>query len=142
VREGRLLLADRALGLLHFLSTGQENAPEHELVLPKILSGLDPEMPVGRCGVLSEDEKSESTALLEAVIRHWGALRSTTPEGLRSSFLLRSGKLSMRNDGEWLLQIESTSFDVLLDQLPWGFSMIQLPWMKRMLHVEWGDTRL
>jgi hypothetical protein len=140
-REGKLLQPDRALGLLHFLGTGQVTAPEHELVLPKILCDLDPETPVGGDCVLSEDEKKEATALLEAVIRHWEALRNTTPEGLRGTFLLRSGKLSLRNDGEWLLQVESKSFDVLLDQLPWGFSMIQLPWMRRMLRVEWSDAR-
>jgi hypothetical protein len=51
--------------------------------------------------------------------------------------LLRPGKLIRKEDGDWLLQVESRTFDVLLEHLPWGISMIKLPWMKKMLWVEW-----
>ena len=36
---------------------------------------------------------------------------------------------------DWLLQVEPMSYDILLDQLPWGISMIQLPWMPQLLRV-------
>jgi hypothetical protein len=64
-------------------------------------------------------------------------LRNTSPDGLRGTFLIRSGKLCLRDGGDWSLQVESNSFDILLDQLPWGISMIKLPWMEKMLWVEW-----
>jgi hypothetical protein len=133
----RISQPGRALALLHFLATGQDSAPEQHLVLPKTLCDLELDAPVESGIVLSEAEKAEALALLEAVIGHWQVLKNTSPNGLRGTFLLRSGKLS-RKVGDWLLQVESQSFDFLLGSLPWGIGMIRLPWMKRMLHVEWN----
>jgi hypothetical protein len=63
-------------------------------------------------------------------------LRNTSPDGLRGTFLLRPGKVSLRND-DWLLQVEARTCDILLEQLPWGIGMIKLPWMEKMVWVEW-----
>jgi hypothetical protein len=87
---------------------------------------------------LTESETDEAEALLKAVIRYWEALRNTGINGLRGEFLLRFGKLSVRSDGDWLLQVEAKTVDILLNQLPWGISMIKLPWMQKMLWVEWS----
>jgi hypothetical protein len=135
--EYELLRPGEALRLLHFLATGSEDAPEYDLVLPKILCGLSPASLAGESAPLSGEEREESSALLSAVIHHWDALKNTGIDALRESFLKRNGKLTRWHDGGWLLQVESNSFDILLDQLPWGFSMIRLPWMAQMLHVEW-----
>jgi hypothetical protein len=132
-----LLQPQRALCLLHFLTTGQVIAPEYELILPKILCNVPLETPVESDVELTDDERKEADALLEAVIRHWEVLRNTSGDGLRGTFLLRHGKVSLRDDGDWLLQVEAQSFDILLDRLPWGISMIKLPWMEKMLWVEW-----
>lgn len=134
--DDELLRPGEALRLLHYLATGDETAPEYELALPKILCGLPPASLAGEAGPFTDEESEESAALLSAVIRHWDALKNTSPDGLREAFLKRPGKLSF-SSGEWWLQIESNSFDILLDRLPWGFSMIRLPWMPSMLHVEW-----
>lgn len=134
--EDQLIQPERALCLLHFLTTGLLIAPEYELTLAKILCNIPLEMPVESDMELSESEREEAEALLNAVIRHWEALRNTSIDGLRGEFLLRFGKLSMR-DGDWLLQVETKTVDILLNQLPWGISMIKLPWMQRMLWVEW-----
>jgi hypothetical protein len=135
--EDELLQPERALCLLHFLTTGQPMAPEYALILPKILCNIPLLAPVETDLDLRDTETEEAVALLEAVIRHWEVLRNTSPDGLRGTFLLRSGKVSLRDDGDWLLQVESNSVDILLDQLPWGISMIKLPWMDKMLWVEW-----
>jgi hypothetical protein len=135
--QGRLLQPDRALSLLHVLATGRTIAPEYGLVLPKILCHVPLGMPVELNIELTPGEREETCALLEAVIRHWQALRNTSPDGLRGVFLLRPGKVLLRDDGDWFLQVESRTHDILLDQLPWGLSMIKLPWMRRMLRVEW-----
>ena len=136
--NNQLLQPERALGLLHFLATGQSVAPEHELTLPKLLCALPLSRPVAADVGLTIAETDEAEALLRAVIQHWTALRSTSPDALRGTFLARPGKLSRRPDGDWLLQVEPLSYDILLDQLPWGISMIQLPWMPQMLRVEWN----
>ena len=132
-----LLQPHKALCLLHFLATGQTTMPEYELVLPKILCQMPFTAPVPLRVPLAESELEEANTLLNAVIGHWGALQNTSTEGLRNTFLLRNGKLTKKEDGDWLLQVEMQSFDILLDQLPWGFSMIKLPCMKQMLWVEW-----
>jgi len=129
---------ERALGLLHYLATGQIKAPEYELVLPKIICHVPLSTSVHSDIEITDSEISEASALLDAVIEHWEVLRSTTPDGLRGTFLLRPGKLTRKEDGDWLLQVESRTFDVLLEHLPWGISMIKLPWMKNMLWVEWS----
>lgn len=129
---------DRALSLLHYLATGQITAPEYELVLPKVFCQVPLSTPVRADIEFTENEISEAAALLDAVIKHWEVLQNTTPDGLRGTFLVRPGKLSLKEDGDWLLQVESRTFDVLLEHLPWGISMIKLPWMKNMLWVEWS----
>lgn len=135
--DDRLIRPERALCLLHYLATGQTVAPEYALVLPKILCHVSLDWPVESDVELTTTEQEEAVALLESVIRHWEALRNTSPDGLRGTFLLRSGKVLMREDGDWALQVEANTADILLDQLPWGISMIKLPWMRTMLWVEW-----
>jgi hypothetical protein len=136
--ENQLIQAERALCLLHFLTTGLLIAPEYELTLAKILCNIPLEIPVESDIELSDVEIEEAEALLNAVIRHWDALQNTSIDGLRGEFLFRFGKLSMRNDGDCLLQVETKTVDILLNQLPWGISMIKLPWMHTLLWVEWN----
>ncbi|RWX47191.1 hypothetical protein H206_02503, partial [Candidatus Electrothrix aarhusensis] len=134
--EEQLLRPERALCVLHFLTTGQPVAPEYELMLPKVLCNIPLDMPVEADVDLTDEEQDEADALLKAVVDHWQALRNTTPDGLRGTFLSRSGKISLRGE-DLLLQVEPQTWDIMLEQLPWGISMIRLPWMERMLWVEW-----
>ena len=134
--DGKLLQPERALCLMHFLATGQRFAPEYDLLLPKLLCNVPPETAVEARIELTAAEEEEAAALLAAVIRHWDALGDTSVDGLRGTFLVRTGKLSRRG-GDDVLQVEARSFDILLDRLPWGIGMIQLPWMEKLLWVEW-----
>ena len=135
--DDKLLQPDKAIYLLYFLATGRIDAKEYELVIPKMLCHFPLESVVESNSILAAAEQEEAIALLGAVIRHWEVLKNTGAEGLRETFLKRSGKLSLLDNGEWLLQVESNACDILLEQLPWGISMIKLPWMPEMLRVEW-----
>lgn len=135
--EDELLQPERALGLLHYLATGSGTAPEYELMLPKVLCNVPLQAPVASEPELGAAEREEADALLSAMIRHWGALGDSSPDALRGTFLVRPGKLTLRRDGDWQLQVEAMTCDLLLEQLPWGISMIKLPWMDRVLWVEW-----
>jgi hypothetical protein len=126
----------KALSLLHFLATGSMQIEEHELVIPKILTGYPLEEPVEK-QKLSAMETEEAEQLLKAVIEQWSILKNTSVDALRQSFLQRSGKLITASDENYRLLVETDSLDVLLDHLPWGFSMVKLPWMKQLLKVEW-----
>ena len=126
----------RAVQLLHFLATGSDDTPEYALGMPKLLCGMAHDMPVDRQSLLSAAEREEGDAMLQAVVGHWGALGQASNDGLREGFLQREGKLS-RRDGDWLLQVESKTIDILMGRLPWGLSVVKLPWMPEILHIEW-----
>jgi hypothetical protein len=126
----------KAAALLYYLATGDVDAPEYELVLPKLLCAIPLHEPIDRDIELSEEDKFEADDMLKAAIDNWGALGSTSPDGLRGNFLVRDGKLT-RTDTGWRLQVEAQSFDILLDRLPWGIHMVKLPWMEDMVLVEW-----
>lgn len=127
----------RIAALLHYLATGREEVMEFELGLIKILLGLDPLAPLlVAAGVLTEADRAEVQALLTAVVTHWSALKKTSAQGLRASFLERPGILR-EIEGGWQLNVERRGWDILLDQLPWSLSLVRLPWMHRFVAVEW-----
>ncbi len=127
----------RAIYQLQYLAMGRTQALEYSLTLNKLLCGHPLEQPLARDIVLTEAAQAEAENLLRAVLRNWGVLKNTSPDGLREGFLQREGKLT-RKPFSWLLQVEQKSFDILLGQLPWGISIVKLPWMPEMLHVEWA----
>ena len=132
----------KAVFLLHYLATGEidatgeKAAPEYQLVLPKILCGYSPGMPLPATGGLTEEECAEGDELLQMVLIRWEKLQSTSVTGLREGFLQRPGKLFRRND-RLVLLVEGHAIDVLLDFLPWGLGIVKLPWMQEILYVEW-----
>jgi hypothetical protein len=140
LREGKQFkneaAAHRAVQLLGYLAYGEENIPEYDLVLPKLLCGILPATPVRRFIPLSDVEKTEANELLSSVISHWNALGNTSPDGLRGNFLMREGKLEWKED-EWQLYVTQQSFDMLLNRLPWGFSVVGLSWMPWLIKTVW-----
>lgn len=130
------LSQQKALYLLHYLSTGNTRPEEHELVMAKILCAYPLQEPVDNFIELGTEELQEADSLLVSAIGQWETLKSTSPDGLREGFLQRNGKLFAKNGG-LQLQVESSSIDVLLDHLPWNLSMVKLPWMPDILKVEW-----
>ncbi len=126
----------KALYLLHYLATGSTRPEEHEMVMPKVLCALSLEEPVNRFIELSAEELQEADNLLVSAISQWEILKGTSPDGLREGFLQRNGKLFIKN-GQLQLQMEASSIDVLLDQLPWNLSIVKLPLMEDILKVEW-----
>jgi hypothetical protein len=128
--------AERAALLLQLMVTGEAAAPEPALVLNKLLCGIELALPVPRELAPTEAERSAVDGLLAAVIQHWKVLGTTSLAGLRETFLQREGRLQ-HADEHWQLNIEPRPFDMLIDQLPWGYATIRHPWMKEVLHVEW-----
>jgi hypothetical protein len=128
---------ERAVHLLQYLATGRTGTPEPLLVLNKVLCGMPIGTPVWREFEITPQESQAIDGLLTAMIAHWKILGHTSIAGLRESFLQREGRLSFDEEDGWQLHVEPRSFDMLLDQLPWGYSLQKLPWMKEALHVEW-----
>ncbi|MGV3604188.1 MAG: contractile injection system tape measure protein [Dyadobacter fermentans] len=127
-----------AVHAIQYLATGQQCNTENELVLNKILCGIPLDTEVLREVELPEAVRDEANKLIEAVIFYWDVLKDTSVAGLQNSFLQRGGKISVRDDGDWLLQVEQAGYDMLLAHLPWTYSIIKLPVMTRTLWVEWA----
>ncbi|MGK6352095.1 contractile injection system tape measure protein [Parapedobacter sp. DT-150] len=125
-----------AVLLLQYLITGEEQPDESILPLNKILCGLSPQTVVDVGRPLHPQWKAEGEELLQAVTAHWKALKNTSIEGLRETFLRRPGKVRHAPNG-WQLHIEVKTVDVLLNSLPWGMSIVRLPWMDELLYVSW-----
>jgi len=134
--NGKIVNPDFATSIIQYCVSGRSQIEEYELVLPKILCGLDIDFPVEPNIEFNENQISEVDSMLRSIISHWSALGDTSLEGLREAFLNRSGKLSFTND-EWLLVIEQKAFDMLLERIPWSFSIIKFPWMETLLKTEW-----
>jgi hypothetical protein len=73
---------------------------------------------------------------LNSVIQNWSVLKNTTTEGLRESFLQRSGKMTEQED-QFIIQPEQRSIDLLLEYIPWTFRMVRLTWMKKSVQIDW-----
>ena len=128
---------NQAALILQYLITSEFSSMENELVFNKILCNIPLEKPIPTDLVLNESQIKLCNGLLKAVIHNWKKLGNTSIEGLRESFLNRNGKLSRKENGDWLLQVESKPFDMLLQSLPWTISIIKLPWMENMMTVDW-----
>lgn len=128
--------AERGVHLLQYVLNESADSPEFQLVLNKILCGVKTGKPIVRSIEVSEQEKSLSDQMLLGVIGNWPALKNTSIAGLRESFLQREAQLQLQDDS-WKLIVQSKAFDMLLDQLPWGYTTIKLPWMDRAIYVDW-----
>lgn len=129
--------AARGVHLLQYMATGaEEDESEYELAFNKLLCGLATWWPVEPTGALTDKERETTGQMLNAVLRNWPAMKSTTPETFRESFFQRQGRL-LRGEKHWTLSVEKKTFDVLLTNLPWSFSTIKFPWMEKVIYVEW-----
>jgi hypothetical protein len=127
---------NHAIAVMHYIVHGNLQYREYDVLLCKVLCGLENNEPIEIVDQLPDHHMSEVEDMLSTAISYWTALKNTSPDGLREGFLLRSGKLSHKFD-EWFLFVEQKTLDVLLQQLPWTIGFIKLPWMNKMLKVEW-----
>lgn len=128
--------AERAIHLLQFMVSESCDSPEFLLSLNKLMCGVPTGVPIVREIELLPREKEAIEGMLNGIIRNWTILGNTSVQGLRESFLQRSGRLQLKEDN-WHLKVEPKGIDVLLDRLPWSFALIKHPWMRRPIYVEW-----
>lgn len=126
----------RAVYLLQFLASGSHEAPEHELLLNKLLCGMPAAVSPEFVDAPDEQAINNGLSLLRAVTQRWEKLKNTSVDGLRETFLMREGRLLLHED-KVTLTVSHKAYDMLLDSLPWSYSMIKLPWMQKMLFVQW-----
>jgi hypothetical protein len=127
---------NRAALLIQALLNEQDTFEESELLLNKILCGIDPGEVIPVEIEFSEEEKEEIFNLLNSMVTRWTALKSTSAKSMAQGFFPREGSLKKTVRG-YELKIPRLSLDVLLNRLPWTISIIKLPWMQETLFVEW-----
>lgn len=128
--------AERAVHLLQFMVNGYTESAEYQLLLNKLICGIGTSIPISPDVVLSENEKSITEQLLQGMIQNWSTIGKTSISGLRETFLQRPGWISLQEDA-WQLKVQTGTFDMLLDRLPWSFSIIKYAWMDKPVHVTW-----
>lgn len=132
---------EKAVWWIEYLAFGEIKRQEYHLGLNKLLCGLDPaDLLEHTRAILTRKEKREADRCLTEILVHWSALRTEKLETLRESFLQRPGRLSQTGD-RWQLQVEARAYDILIEKIPWAFSIIKFPWMKTPLFTQW-PTRI
>lgn len=127
---------ETSIHLLHYLCTKEEQKLESELVLEKFLCGYPINKPMQRFIALPQELKHMAEEVLQSAITHWEALKNTSPDGLRTGFLQREGKLMIEKDSCKIV-VERKAQDILLDKIPWNIHLIKLPWLDNLIFVEW-----
>lgn len=122
--------------VLHYAATGREGDYEFEMTFEKYLCGLPPSMSLKKNIVLTQAQKDEVDKMLGVVLEYWSALKSQSIELVRNEFLSRPGKWIIEKNNHRLI-VERKAFDLLLDKLPWSYSMIKFSWLEDLLFVEW-----
>ena len=108
-----------------------------ELGFEKMLCGLAATVLVEvETNELSEAEKNTATELLQAVLNYWPPLKNSSISALQETFISRFGKYRNK-DLNWMVNIERSGVDILLEQLPWSFTFIKLPWLQPLIEVIW-----
>jgi len=136
VEDDKITDLTKAITLLNYISKGFDAFAEFEIVLPKLLCGFGVKDAIKSRYIITGDDVAMIDELLSSIIVNWPILKNTSNETLRSTFLLRDGKLTFKDNGSHL-KVQQNSLDVLLEHLPWNISMVKLPWMKKILYVDW-----
>ena len=140
VEDGDFVNADSrqfAIQTLAWLSLADDLADEDQLTAFKVICGMHPEDFCEFEHMLSAEIRGECEHLLTQVVKNWSALKNTSPDALRQSFLQRPGLLLNDVNG-WRLQVEKQAMDVLLERLTWPIATIKLPWNDYLIHVDWS----
>ena len=109
---------------------------EHLMPLNKIICGMNVRMSVDPEFKIKKNERDEINDLLKAVLQHWNVLKSTSAKGLQESFIQRKGAIE-KSSKDWIVRVENTGIDLLLDDLPWSINILKYTWNDYIIHVEW-----
>jgi len=125
----------RAIHLLQLLVT-DNRYDEHELVLNKILCNLPISDPIQMEINFTENELLISKELTNVILQRWSKMANSTVGHFRAAFILRDGRLTLKENG-WHLNVEKRGYDILLGSLPWAYGIIKFKWMSKFLNTEW-----
>jgi hypothetical protein len=127
----------RAIFIIQRLVTFEDRVyEEKELVFNRILVDCPFSEPLPAKMELTEKELETVESMLNGVKGNWDKMRNTSIKGFQLNFIERSGHIEQQED-KWHLSVDARSYDILLDSLPWPYSLVRLPWVKKQIHVSW-----
>ena len=117
-----------------FLVTGRTKVKNENLLLNKILCGIDYDFLVDSSIELNEFEIETCNLALKSVINRWEKIKNIND--LRRWFLQREGLIIEKKD-EFNLIVKNKPQDALIKFIPWGFMMIKSKIMKKRITINW-----
>ena len=130
------LAVQKGVILTQYLVTGSLKINENELVLNKILCGVDLRTPIDVNIDIQDLDLEMCDSLLKGVLKNWEKLNNSSIAALRETFLIREGILTP-NELDYNLDIIKETFDMLLETIPWNISIIQTTFMENRINVDW-----
>ena len=130
------LAIQKGVILTQYLVTGSLKINENELVLNKILCGVDLRTPIDVNIDIQDLDLEMCDSLLKGVLKNWEKLNNSSIAALRETFLIREGILTP-NELDYNLDIIKETFDMLLETIPWNISIIQTTFMENRINVDW-----
>lgn len=131
----------RAIFIMQRLITSERREyNEQELAFNRILTGTSFSIPLPKQLDLTTKEIETANSMLEGVKGNWDKMKNTSMEGFQHSFIERTGRLDEREE-KLLLTVDERSYDILLDTLPWSYSMIRFPWLQKRINVLWRNKQ-
>lgn len=139
LKEGKFISKKarfKAIHALQFLIDGELEHAEDMLILNKILCGWPVKAPVPLSVSLNTAQLQHCEDFITAVLSMWEQMKNSSHGNFRGSFLKRDGVLR-NEEGDWSLRVEPRGYDVLLQTLPWGYSVVKNSLMETIIYVEW-----
>lgn len=124
----------RAILLLHYICYGNAaTGGEEDWLLNKLLCDWPLHMPVDPELAPDDAAKQAAGEMLTAYMEAWRKDRKFSTAWFSTAFLQREGQLSRRNDGAWMLTVNTRTEDILINKV----SMVKYAWMPQILYVQW-----
>lgn len=133
----------RAIFLLQYLVYGEEKEySENELYLNKILVSLNDGTPLPKRCKLNEQEIRVVEDMILMIKRMWDKMKHTSDIALRQAFFQREGVVTYETSlgmSRWIIEVRERPYDVLLDSIPWSYTMYRYPWIDDIVEVRWRN---
>lgn len=126
-------LQQKAILLFHYIYSGNTDIREEELVLNKLLCGWPLDEPIDPACIPDQNARDTADKMLQDFIEAWRKERKFSVDWFRKTFLEREGLLVKRPDGNWSLEIQKKTEDILITKT----SIVKYPWMQEMIFVNW-----
>ncbi|CAL2086639.1 contractile injection system tape measure protein [Tenacibaculum sp. 190524A05c] len=134
--KNEIIKPTEAVHLLNYVATKREKQLESNLIFEKFLCNVPIHQTIERNITLSDELKENAENLLQSIVQNWEILKNSSSDLIRNEFIQRQGKLDLTKDNPHIT-IERKTQDILLDKLPWNYSLCKLPWMKTLLFTDW-----